>query len=93
MRVLLVTYDLNKPGQNYDGLYDLLKSANSWWHHLDSTWILYTRLSPEIWSQKIRSVIDSGDHFLIIEVRSNYQGWLPKKAWDWLREMFSKVYA
>lgn len=39
MATLLVGYDLNKPGQNYDDLWVHLKDLGPWWHYLDSTWL------------------------------------------------------
>jgi hypothetical protein len=43
----IVCYDLNKPGQNYSDLIAKLKSYGNWWHHLDSTWLVVTRLSAQ----------------------------------------------
>jgi hypothetical protein len=46
MPAFLVTYDLNKPGQNYDGLIEELKKTAGWWHYMKSTWILSTSETP-----------------------------------------------
>ena len=43
---LLISYDLNKPGQNYDKLYAKIKELRTWWHYLDSTWIVVSALTP-----------------------------------------------
>lgn len=86
MRVLLVSYDLKKPGRDYSGLYDTLKTAPSWWHYLESCWLLKTDLSPNDLWDGIRQHIDRNDYVLIIEVTSSYQGWLPEKAWDWINK-------
>lgn len=32
MAALLITYDLNKPGQDYEGLFEEIKSFCAWWH-------------------------------------------------------------
>ena len=84
--ILLITYDLNKPGQNYNDLYEEIKTAGTWWHHLDSTWIIDTHLSPNDWNERLRKHMDDNDNVLIIEICKNYQGWLPEDAWKWLRE-------
>lgn len=85
--ILLVTYDLNKPGKDYTSLYNVLKTAPGWWHYLESTWILSTTESPDAWSEKIRRVIDENDHFIVVDItRKSRQGWLPKDAWDWIRQ-------
>lgn len=84
MKVLLVSYDLKKPNRDYIGLYEALKKASGWWHYLESCWLLKTDLSPDEWSNKLGPHIDDNDFLLIIEVTKNYQGWLPKEAWDWI---------
>ena len=40
MALLLIGYDLTRPGQNYPGLIEGIKELGSWWHCLDSTWLL-----------------------------------------------------
>lgn len=85
MRKYLISYDLRAPGRNYDDLYEVLKSAPSWWHHLESTWVIYTNESIDSWQQKIKKVIDNNDYFIIIHIDdAEKNGWLPQKAWDWL---------
>ncbi len=87
MKILLVTYDLNKPNQDYEALYEILKSASGWWHHLDSTWLLATYENPDYWTDKLKPAIDKNDFLFIVDItKQPRQGWLPKKAWDWIRE-------
>ena len=80
--ILLITYDLKRPGQNYTALHDEIKSAGVWWHHLESTWLIQTNLTAQNWSDRLKSHLDANDHLLVIQVVNNYRGWLPKKAWD-----------
>ena len=82
--ILLISYDLNNPKRDYRGLYKEIKKADTWWHHLDSTWIIRTNQNPETWQNRLRRHLDRDDSLLIIEVRNNYQGWLPEEAWQWL---------
>lgn len=85
--IYLITYDLKKPGRDYNSLHETIKSAKSWWHYLESTWLIHTNLSVEDWSDKIRNVIDTNDLFLIVDItKQPRQGWLIKKAWSWIRE-------
>ena len=84
--ILLITYDLNKPGQNYSNLYEEIKKAGTWWHHLDSTWIISTDQAPSEWQKRLQTHMDDNDSLLIIEVCKKFRGWLPEKAWKWLRE-------
>jgi len=82
--VLLITYDLRRPGRNYKSLHEAIKSAGTWWHHLESTWLIETDASPNQWAEFLRPHMDANDNLLVIRVHKNYQGWLPQQAWDWL---------
>ena len=86
--LLLITYDLSQPQQNYPNLYDAIKGCSTkWWHYLDSTWIITTSYSIEDCANKIHAVMDNDDSLFIVEITdANYKGWLPTKAWEWLRE-------
>lgn len=85
-KVYVVSYDLNKSGQDYEGLYGELKKSRAYWHYLDSTWLIYTSESAKDLYDRIGEHIDKNDSALVIEVSRNYQGWLPKKAWEWIRQ-------
>lgn len=85
MSAVLITYDLNKPGQNYSALHDKIKSLGPWWHYLESTWIVSTTKTPsQVWDH-ISSAVDKSDRALVIDITlDRYSGWLPKAAWEWL---------
>lgn len=84
--ILLITYDLKKPGKDYTALHNVIKTAPKWWHYLESTWIIQTYESVDIWNSRLTKVLDQNDHLLIIDItKSPRQGWLPKEAWDWIR--------
>jgi len=87
MSVYLVTYDLKKPGQDYSALYDELKKA-TWWHYLESTWLLSTSESIANLRERLFAQMDANDSLLIFELTPNsrYNGWLPQKAWDWIKQ-------
>ena len=85
MSAFSINYDLKAPGRDYGGLYEAIKQSGKWWHYLDSTWIVITNESPlQVWN-RLAKHIDKNDFMLIIEVRDNVQGWLPKDAWAWIR--------
>ena len=85
--VYLISYDLNKTGQDYNSLYEAIKNSSTgvWFHYLDSTWIIKSYLSIQQVSDNIKSKMDDNDSLLVIEVKNNYYGWLPKDAWEYLR--------
>lgn len=81
-----ISYDLRAPGRNYDGLFEAIKKSSRWWHYLESTWLIITNETPDQVWDRLEGKIDKNDYLLIIEVRDNTQGWLPKEAWDWIRQ-------
>lgn len=84
-QVYCVSYDLNKPGQNYTPLYEELKKSLNWWHYLDSTWLIYTNETADQLWQRLRKHTDDSDNVLIIRVCDDKAGWLKKEAWEWIR--------
>ncbi len=88
--VLLITYDLNNPGRNYQPFYDEIKKAGYWWHHLDSAWIIKTSDSSQHWYNRLAPYLEPNDNILIIELKREYWGSLNKRAWDWLKARFDE---
>jgi hypothetical protein len=83
---LLITYDLDKPGQKYTGLHEAIKSLGTWWHYLESTWIVVSSQTPGQASDTLTTHIDANDNVLVIDVTNDrYAGWLSQDAWDWLK--------
>lgn len=81
----LVCYDLNSPGQDYSELHEEIKSYGTWWHHLDSTWIIKSSKSAAEIRDHLANYIDSNDELLIVMFGSSWAGrGLPKKGYDWL---------
>lgn len=86
MSALLITYDLNKPGQNYDKLYEKIKELGTWWHYLDSTWIVVSTLTPSQAFDRLKPTLDESDRVLVLNITGDtYSGWLTETAWDWLK--------
>ena len=90
--IYAINYDLRTPGQQYDKLYDAIKSCGStWWHYLGSTWLVDTSLNAsQIWA-RIQPHCDTNDRILVIGVTRDYSGWLPKDAWDWINQRIHKA--
>ncbi len=87
MKKYLITYDLKDSTLNaYIKLHDeIKKSSISWWHYLESTWIIKADDDANSISSKLVPYLKQGDRLLVVEIVStNKQGWLPKDAWDWL---------
>lgn len=82
--ILIVTYDLRGAAGSYEEFFETLK-AHTWAHYLRSAWFISTDSSPSELYDELRPFLRDGDHLLVSRLTSERQGWLPKKAWDWIR--------
>jgi len=84
--VYMISYDLNKSGKNYDGVFEAIKKASiKWCHYLDSTWLIKANYSSanDVFNL-IKPNLDSDDRCIVIQVENNKQGWLTKEQWDFI---------
>jgi hypothetical protein len=88
MNTLLVGYDLDRPGQDYEPVWDKLKSYGTWWHHLDSTWLVKTALSAKEMRDEVNALIDTNDELLVIDVTGDGAAWsgFNAKPSAWLKD-------
>ena len=68
MSTFLISYDLNKPGQDYDDLISELKKFTTRWHRLDSTWIVVSDLKCAQIRDNLKVHIDSNDELLVVKL-------------------------
>jgi hypothetical protein len=67
---LLITYDLDKPGQNYDGVHAKIKSLGTWYHPQLSVFYLHTALSAVEAHNAIWSVMDTNDKLIVADIKN-----------------------
>lgn len=87
--VYMITYDLNKTGQNYDKVIQAIKDASTgvWCTFWKSSYLIKSNLSADGVSKKITTHLDQNDRLMIVECKtSNYQGWLENDEWDYIKE-------
>jgi len=86
-RVLLVTYEFNPPSpEKREELDGILKADVGWAHYLAPTWLIVTDRSAHDFASTIIHLFKDADRLLVIEVKPGYQGWLPRRAWEWLHK-------
>lgn len=91
--IYAINYDLKRPGQNYEALLEAIKNCGAWWHYLGSTWLVDTGMNAKgIWD-RLAPHVDKNDYVLVIGITRDYQGWLPKEAWEWLNSRATKLAA
>lgn len=74
MTVYVVSYDLNRPGQDYQDLHEAIKACGSWWHCLDSTWMVSSQMAAIDIANRLWPTMDQNDKLLVTPVA-------PGSAW------------
>ncbi|KAA0252806.1 MAG: SinR family protein [Acidobacteria bacterium] len=87
MKTYMIGYDLNHPGQDYTSLEDAIKVLGTWWHCLDSTWIVKTNQSATSIRNTLKSHIDANDELLVAALNGE-SAWtgFDNKCSGWLKD-------
>lgn len=67
MATFVIGYDLNRPLQDYSDLITAIKAYGTWWHHLDSTWIIVTDQTAKQVRDELVRHIDENDELLVVQ--------------------------
>jgi len=87
--IYAVIYELKKWRKDYSSLFEKIKEYGTWMHYIDNVWIIESSYDADKISQDLLPLIDQkDDYLLVIKIASDYQGWLPKDAWDWMKERY-----
>jgi len=86
MAVQLITYDLRQPGRNYNDLHEAIKQLGSWWHCLESIWLVNTTYTcPQI-RDHLKRFIDPNDDLVVLGLNGHWATHgLSTKCNNWLR--------
>ena len=91
--VCFITYDLNSERQNYEDVIKTIKDCavdGKWYSCWRSSYLIKTDMKVDEINDKIHQYLDKNDTLFVVEVTSNYQGWINKKDWDFVnKEIFS----
>ncbi len=85
MRVLIVSYDLREPGQNYERLIELVKSYTTWARLGGSAYLIYTDATPKQVRDRLKEALDAGDK-LYVGVSPAPAAWagMPDNVSNWI---------
>ena len=88
MSAYIISYDLRKPGRNYDDLYKRIKSYSGWAHVTESTWCVsaYGQTAARI-RDYLNDAIDANDR-LFVATLSGEAAWqgLASDVGPWLKQ-------
>jgi len=95
MSILMIGYDLNKKdGEDYAELHEAIKKLGSWWHCLESTWLVKTDESVMDVRDKLGSHLRGKDKLVVVKVKTS-TSWastnLKSGCTTWLRRHVSET--
>lgn len=89
MASFIITYDLSKPGTDYEGLYTAIKEISGYWSsRLKSVWVVArTDLSASDIRDALTPHIDSNDKIFVARL-SGEAAWrgIPEDGSKWLKD-------
>ena len=86
MAVYLVTYDLHKPGNNYEGILEQIKKSAGWAKLSESSYAISTSETVDAAYKRIHVKADANDTMYVIALRKPWNGRGPKAVNDWLEQ-------
>jgi len=85
--IYLFTYDLRPSSlRNIEPLKDELRNSIAWCNYLERTWLIGTHESQDQLNSRIAVHLSATDSWLVVRITNQYNGWLPKEAWEWIVE-------
>jgi hypothetical protein len=84
MAILLVTYDLKKPGRNYEPVWNYLKKF-TYCKGLESVWLLDTTLSTQQVRDGLQGLVDGNDRLFVVRLQRDWHSYNMPCA-DWLND-------
>jgi len=73
---ILIAYDIHPPkGKIYDELVRAIQSLGTWWHHLETIWIVQCAKTPDEIRDRLTSHIGAEDQLLVIDISGDAAGW------------------
>lgn len=85
-KVYFLTYDAPSTGTSrLHSAIDSSPKISDWCHYIKTSYFIVSTSSSQELYDELKPSLDD-ENFIIMQVRSNRnrQGWLPKKAWEWL---------
>lgn len=72
---LIISYDLNSPGQDYDQVIDKIKTVGNWAKIQKSLWYVNSTLTAEVAAKTIYTTMDNNDSLIVIDSTNNDAYW------------------
>lgn len=86
MTCYLVSYDLHKPGRDYEALYDALKAYGTWARINESFWAIVTEQSAVQVRDNLTKHLDANDSLFVVKSGSEAAWRNVRCKNEWLKE-------
>ena len=85
MAVLSINYDLRSPGQDYQGLYNAIKSYGAWCQMLESCWLIDTQASASVVRDHLMGEVDTNDEIFVARLIQEWATNFSDQTTEWLK--------
>jgi hypothetical protein len=76
MATILIGYDVHSPeGRTNAQLVTAIQCLGSWWHHLETIWIVKSDQTPATIRDQLKSHVGSDDQLLVIDISGDTAEW------------------
>lgn len=72
---LFITYDLNKSGKNYEGVFEAIKSLGNWAKYQKSAWYVRSNYTADQACTIVWAKMDADDSLMVIDASNNTAAW------------------
>nr|WP_288454407.1 CRISPR-associated protein Cas2 [uncultured Pseudomonas sp.] len=72
---LFISYDLYSPGQNYTGIFELIKTFGPWAKVQKSLWYVNSNYAAEQAARILWGVMDANDSLIVVDATNNDAYW------------------
>lgn len=86
MAVMMITFELNTPGQDYSPIFEFIRNMNVWAKITDSCYAVSTHLSPQELLVELRPHLTRNDSLYVLTLQGPWIGFGPDDVNEWLRE-------
>lgn len=90
MSVYNITYDLHRPGQDYARLFEALKSYGTYYHYMDSAWLVSTTSSAKQVRDHLKKHIDGNDTLFVARLTGE-AAWAGPLDDKWLKDVLGRT--
>jgi hypothetical protein len=74
---ILIACDIHPPkGEAYEYLVKAIQSLGTWWHHLETIWIVRCAYTPGEIRDRLKSHVGIEDQLLVIDISGDSAGWV-----------------